>query len=291
MKRFIIWTQAKRLFLLFSESLKNLIRSYDYECETVYKFVNLKKFNLNDSDTLIIIGIQFFKIIPELYQFVKKYNKVIYSTEPLCCNDRLKDTKYYFDNFYDDKTIIWEYSKFNLDYLDKFNYRIKLVPFGMYNSYLNRINNNKKKIDFLFYGDLTKRRLRIKNKLEEKGYRVKFTNKLYDINKRNDLISKSKIVLDIFRIDNFECNNLYRLSYLLSNKVFVISEKNNCHFYKELNYVVFSDYTDLDNTCEKYIKLSNDERKLLAEKSFIQFNEKFNMNNFISKDYLYNLLI
>ena len=289
MKRFIIWTQAKRLFYLFSEALKDFILSYGFECITVYKFVNLQNFELKEDDIIIIIGIQFFKLVPELNDFIKNYRKIVYSTEPLCCENRLKDTTCYIENLYNKNIIIWDYSKYNIEYLKKYNLKIDLIPFGYYKIYQNRIKKNKKKIDFLFYGDLTKRRLFIKNELVKKGYKVLFSNKLYDLNKRDDKISRSRVVLDIFRTNNFECNNLYRLSYLLSNKVFIISEKNNCSFYKNLKNIIFSDYNNLINICEKYINLEQEEREKIAENCYREFLMKFKMDSFISKDYFYKI--
>lgn len=286
MKRFIIWTQAKRLFYLFSEALKELILSYNFECITVYKFVNLQRFELREDDIIIIIGIQFFKLVPELNNFLKNYRKIVYSTEPLCCKNRLKDTVNYFENIHDKNTIIWEYSKYNIEYLKRYDIKNYFIPFGYYKMYENRIKKNKKKIDFLFYGDLTKRRLFIKNELIKKGYSVLFSNKLYDPNKRDDKISRSRIVLDIFRTNNFECNNLYRLSYLLANKVFIISEKNNCIIYKNLTKIIFVDYNELISTCEKYISLEESERDKIANNAYHEFLLTFDVNNIINNNLL-----
>lgn len=278
MKRIIIWTQAKRLFIVFCEALKQLIKNYGIECETVYKFVNLQKYNLRDNDLIIVIGIQFFKIIPELKEFLNNKNVIIYGTEPYCCKKRLNDSKDFLNSNYK----IWEYSKYNIN---MYQNNPKFVPFGYYSSYENNINNQKT-IDILFYGDLTKRRKKIRDKLVKKGCKVVFSNKLYDKKKRDIYISKSKIVLDIFRDNNFTCNNFYRLSYLLANKAFIISEYND--EYKQLkDYIILANYDQIAEKCLEYL---NKDNSLIIEKGYNYFKENFNMKNILNKEYIENLV-
>ena len=70
-----------------------------------------------------------------------------------------------------------------------------------YDIIYNRINI-KKDIDFLFYGYLTPRRKFIVDKLKKKGFNVYTTNKLFDREDKREILSRTKIALDILRTAN-----------------------------------------------------------------------------------------
>lgn len=89
-----------------------------------------------------------------------------------------------------------------------------------------------KDIDILFYGALTERRKNILDVIQ------KFTNEnninlvirnnnLYDYNEKSNILSRTKIVITISsREPNIiKTNDMFRLSFLLSNKIFFISER------------------------------------------------------------------
>lgn len=118
---------------------------------------------------------------------------------------------------------VWDYSKRNIELLQKFNvFNSTYVPLG-YVSQLSRINIEKHQdIDILFYGSLNPRREHILNKLKSYGLNVKILFGIYG-SERDQLISKSKIVLNIhfYEAKIFE---IARISYLLSNGVCIVSE-------------------------------------------------------------------
>merc|ERR1712070_797038 len=94
---------------------------------------------------------------------------------------------------------------------------ITWVPI-FYSQNLEVIKNMKEKpIDILFYGSMNPRRAHILNELNKK-YNVEIrVNDLWD-KERDDLISKSKIVINIHYYEN-AIVELHRISYLLCNKV------------------------------------------------------------------------
>jgi hypothetical protein len=277
--KIIVWTQAKRLFKLFQESIVvNLRENYSYEILSIFKIHNLKKIEINDDDIIIVIGAQFFNN-NDLLQLIKNNKLIIYNTEPLCDEKRKKDIFNCLDKVTKLKFTLLEYCDFNYKILkDKYeNIDIKLLKFGYYNNYINRINlNMKKDIDILFYGDITKRRRNIMNILKNNNLRVHFTNKTYDLKKRDNLISRSKIVLDIFRNNNYKCNNLYRLSYLICNNVTILAEYNDNEIYKDLKeYVFFSDYNDILINSLKILKKDKNLLQNKSQKAFDYFKKNY----------------
>lgn len=267
--KIIFWTQAKRLFKLFQNSIvENFKNKSNNEILSIFKIDNLKKIEIEKDDMFVIIGAQFLNN-NELVELIKNNKLIIYNTEPLCDERRKNDIFNCLNKLENTEFQLWEYCDYNYKILkEKYkNLEIKLLPFGYYNNYINRINlNTKKDIDVLFYGDLTKRRKNIMNLLKRNNLKVHFTNKTYDIKKRDNLISRSKIVLDIFRNSNYKCNNLYRLSYLICNNITILAEYNNNEIYKDLkDYIFFYDYNNILNKCLEILNI--DENILKNKKS------------------------
>jgi len=116
--------------------------------------------------------------------------------------------------------------------------RYEMIPFG-YSYYYERIYNDcvpvkpvKKDIDVLFYGGNNDRRSSVINSIFQlcatKEKKFIFRNQdLYLKHEKAQLISRSRIVLSIASQDalNSATNDLARLSYLISNKIFVIAER------------------------------------------------------------------
>ena len=92
--------------------------------------------------------------------------------------------------------------------------------------------------------------------------------------KRDYLVDRSKIVLNIHYYENSILETT-RISYLLANKAFVISESGRD---KILNnqmegLIIFSSYNNLVDTCSNYLK--NPELCLqIAENGYNQFKQK-----------------
>ena len=173
---------------------------------------------------------------------------------------------------------VWDYSQENIKYLEK-TYNLKnlfYVPV-LYSPTLQTITSFKinKPIDILFLGSLNKRRENIIKKLHmNKNYIIEVGN--YNIwnEKRDYLVDRSKIVLNIHYYENSILETT-RISYLLANKAFVISESGRD---KILNnqmegLIIFSSYNNLVDTCSNYLK--NPELcQQIAENGYNQFKQK-----------------
>lgn len=164
------------------------------------------------------------------------------------------------------KCVIWDYSKKNIDAWSRFNVRAVHVPVG-YAPEMTRIDvSGAHDIDVLFYGSINDRRHKILSDLRSRGIRVHTCFGVYG-KERDELIARSKIVLNIhfYETKIFE---IIRVSYLLANRVAVVSETGLDASEREfVGGVAFADYDGLVDTC---LTLLNDEsqRQSLKRRGF-----------------------
>ncbi len=118
---------------------------------------------------------------------------------------------------------VLDYSPRNRDELRRIGIsHAGLLEIG-YSPILNRIPTDREKdIDVLFYGTVNERRARILDELKGRGLNVVSLFGVYGA-QRDEAIARAKIVLNVhhFGANIFE---IVRISYLLANKVCVVSE-------------------------------------------------------------------
>jgi hypothetical protein len=119
---------------------------------------------------------------------------------------------------------VWDYSQQNIDRLaEKGIAKVVHLPIG-YAPPLQRIETRKDEdIDVLFVGSINDRRQKILGALEKKGLRVHRAVGVYGA-ARDALVARAKVVLNLhyYEAKVFE---VVRVSYLLANRRFVISEE------------------------------------------------------------------
>jgi tetratricopeptide (TPR) repeat protein len=163
---------------------------------------------------------------------------------------------------------VWDYSLANIEQLRQLGiHHVAHVPVGYVPEMTCISPAVERDIDVLFYGSLNERRQLILEALEEKGVTVKVLFEVYGA-ERDAYIARSKIVLNLhfYEAKVFE---IVRISYLLSNRVFVISERGCCP--EEEAYfaegLVFADYDHLVKTCIDYLQ-QPEQRDFIAQKGF-----------------------
>jgi hypothetical protein len=188
--------------------------------------------------------------------------------------------------------IIWEFSKLNINFLTK-NFikdNIKFVPFCL--TYDNFELNKTKSIDVLFYGKLNNKRLDLYNKLLDKNINAVFEKSLSG-KKKDELLSKTKIAIVVSRFDTEKykiiSNDLCRLSYLVDNNIFTITEYcNENELYEGIT--ILTEYNNFLATIEECLKLSDKERYEIAVLNKENYYKKYNMKNIITKEYIDKLI-
>lgn len=162
---------------------------------------------------------------------------------------------------------VWDYSCRNILELKKMGIK-NVTHCGIgYEPELTRIPQVEEDIDVLLYGSLNERRIKILKKLRDSGVRAVALFGAYG-EERDKYIARSKIILNIhyYEARVFE---IIRVSYLLANKKFVISEDGQDDDLEKpfAGGIVFSTYEELVEKCWEYLK-DDGPRKEIAEKGF-----------------------
>ncbi len=119
----------------------------------------------------------------------------------------------------------WDYSRANIRALNQSGVcDVALVPIG-YAPGLERIRHLEKDIDVLFYGSVNERRTRTLEAIRRKGLNVVWDDP-WELSRemRDDRISRAKVVINLAFYDGIHIFEEVRVSYLLANRVCVLSE-------------------------------------------------------------------
>ena len=168
---------------------------------------------------------------------------------------------------------VWDYNERNIAALNKLGiHRTKLCGIGYAEALSIIPNSEHKDIDVLFYGSLNDRRSRILQKLEKRNCKVGQMFGVYG-KQRDEYIARSKIVLNLhfYPAKVFE---IVRVSYLLANRVFVVSEDSpaeTCLTQLREGMAVCS-YDDIVETCWYYLQHES-KRQSIAETGFKLFSQ------------------
>jgi hypothetical protein len=126
---------------------------------------------------------------------------------------------------------IWDYSVENIRIFKENNiHNVKHVPFCLWDEYRNQIEsyniNNNYDFDVVFIGWINKRREKILDELTKNGLKVKtITQRLFG-KERDEIISKSKILLNIHFEEDYKIFELYRCFPWIETKKIVVSENS-----------------------------------------------------------------
>ena len=221
--------------------------------------------SIEPESTNIVFGAQVMPI-----DVLKKLpaSTIIYNFEQLRGITQFRpEVKYFLDKFQ-----IWEYSNANLPTWESLGAKkIQLVAVG-YAPVLTRIPKPAYQcIDVLIYGLAGSKRLGTFNRLSAAGLKVVFASGLYGT-ARDELISQSKIVLNINLHDHSQIFEVVRVSYLLANKKAVVGilDPNTYIEPDFLNSVKITTLDDIVDCCSGLLA-NEQERSFLEENGFNNF--------------------
>ena len=160
---------------------------------------------------------------------------------------------------------VWDYSKRNISELLKLGIaNVKYCRIG-YVPELTRIKPEPCDIDILWYGSLNERRAHILQQLQDIGFKVTTLFGVYGA-ERDAFIARAKIVLNIHFYKS-KVLEIVRISYLLANRRFVISERGNDPDLEEPIHdgLVLANYENLVEKCVKYLNDDASRDKIAAE--------------------------
>jgi len=163
---------------------------------------------------------------------------------------------------------VWDYSHRNVECLVRLGLNnVRYIPIG-HSPNLERIPNSAvTDIDVLFYGSITPRRRHILDELRQRGFETVNLFGKYGKD-RDSVVARAKIQLYIHQFQTTHLAHV-RLSYLLNNRCFAISETSDENPYGD--GVVFCNYEQLVEQCAYYLKPKMEvERRRIAQLGYEQ---------------------
>ncbi len=267
----------KQINIYYSNSVfRDIAESLQYVFEQKNIGVHIThKLNADNKNLWILLGAN---ELPPSTLLPPSY--VVYQLEQIY----IKNNKWLTDKYIDimrKAKAVWDYSRKNLFTLSQFGIQGHYMPIS-YTKNMTTLQEYRasvqKDIDVLFMGSVNPRRLDILDRLKAKGYSVMLADGGVWGEDRVDLLKRSKCVINIHFYSEESPLEMARVSVLLANRCFVISETGgDSGLEKELvKGIVFCPYRDLVKTCEKY--LSNEmesKRNDIALKGFSIFSNKY----------------
>ncbi len=220
--------------------LKNTFNSLGYSCDIALNDLARDRINIVLGWHLMRFeeGLANIRYIP--YQ-LEQLSDVSWASFP----DRMKQT---ISRAFD----VWDYSRENVAFLKERGIVSRRVPMGYHTSLEQIPQDRKKDIDVLFYGSLCERRRAVLDQLStDKSLTVR---SLFDVygKDRDECIARSRIILNIHFYDA-QILEAVRISYLLNNRIFVLSEHSAINPYPAVNIPMFG-YADLARACRGFLE-------------------------------------
>ena len=193
---------------------------------------------------------------------------IVYQLEPLDESAGLASQWPEYLDLLEKASWIFEYSPKNISYHIKRGWvnKVSIIEPGFHNSLERFRPLRDKTIDVLFYGSPHPRREKVINKLLEVGLKVNYQN--YVVGDDLDrLIKRSKIILNIHAWEELSHLETVRISYLLSNRCLIVSEKSSHNPYGD--GVIFCEYHDIVNCCVQLIQANENFRDEIANQGYL----------------------
>lgn len=166
---------------------------------------------------------------------------------------------------------IWDFSIESFNFLISKGFKNSFyVPPGFHRSLELFVPAKNRDIDVLFIGSPHPRRELIIQKLISRGVNVRYLNKSLG-ESRDSLIARSRIVLNIHAWDNINTLETIRISFLLANRNFVVSESSDHNPYED--GLVYADYDKLVDTCIYYLAQASSIRESIAFNGYLHFHK------------------
>lgn len=161
-------------------------------------------------------------------------------------------------------TQIWDYGPSSSAWLRERGIAVTTLPPG-HHPCLEVIPPAPQDLDIVFAGTPHPRRDRIIEALKRTNASVVHLHGVYGA-QRNHALSRAKIVLNMHAWDGLNPLETVRLSFMLANRRFVVSEKGDHDPYG--GGVIYSRYDDLVDTCLHHLRQSQERRQAFAERAY-----------------------
>ena len=272
----VIYTHEDHL-----ELVKALVAGINERYQISAQIINKEKIQrFNDETLYIFVDLHHFAKVKSLPKYYIMYNFL----QAQCRKNKTLRVKKQADNAIQ----LWDYSQTNLKFFEQYvpNVTKMYVPFGYSSTYeLSQTEELKKTQAVGFLGDLgTARRQNIVKAIKQKtGNNVSTSQvKLFGDAKAR-FLRKTKIMLNIHKVDTATILETARLVTLLSNGCFVISEKSTDEELMKTyqNFVVFAEGPNEIANLVKYYLTHEEEREEFAKRAYHDFKTNYPTSKFI----------
>lgn len=201
---------------------------------------------LNSDETILLnandMSIEEVEVLKRIYGKL-----IIYNFEQLSDSSKWWNPNYstILNNAYE----IWDYNKENIAFLKSKNIKAEYRPVKHCDKLKRTWGDVIKDIDVFFYGYISERRSLILNNIAKKltgVCRLHVVQNVYG-SKLEELISRSKIILNIHAFEGYKNQEVVRMMLPLHNNITVLSEhSNNDEYVNEIGgNCYFSDWNDM----------------------------------------------
>lgn len=257
---YVATSQTKVIYADFIQVLQSTLQDLGYECSVAENQLIPSAVNILVGSTIFASRFQ------SLPQALQGLVYVVYQLEQLDDEHGLLTQWPEYWQLLQNAALILDYSPTSTQYLQQKGLGAKTVhlPPGFHRG-LERFGPHSeadKDIDVLFFGSSHPRRLAIIEALKKRGLQVIHCD--FMVGKPlDDLVSRSKVVLNIHAWDNIPYLETIRLAYLLANQSFVISEEADHNPYGD--GIVFSPYTQIVEQTGHYLQQPDTVRRKIAQ--------------------------
>ncbi|MCP5046969.1 MAG: hypothetical protein GY940_07335 [bacterium] len=173
---------------------------------------------------------------------------------------------------------VWDYSEKNIAFLKDLGIEAKhLVP--GYHPQLELIPTEPRQtVDVLFYGSIGDRRREVLGQLSEKS-KLKTLFSVYG-EKRDKWICRSKIILNVHHYSK-QIFEAVRVSYLLNNRCFIISENSVNYCYDKVE-LTMTPYEEIVETCVKFLN-QPDRMEAIRNQNYEDFKKHYPMTESLAR--------
>jgi hypothetical protein len=196
---------------------------------------------------------------------LSRHPYIVYQLEQMDSKIGLAAYNPHYHQILKQAALIWDYSPANLAFLERSNLkgRARFLPPGYHRSLEQFTLAEPLDIDVLFYGSPSERRARVIEQLRAAGVNVVTLFGVYG-ERLHDHLRRAKIVLNVHGMDNLSVLETVRLSLLLANRCFVVSEVGDYNPYGD--GLVFAEYDQLAQTCLRWLRQTPDARRAVTER-------------------------
>jgi hypothetical protein len=167
---------------------------------------------------------------------------------------------------------VWDYNANNITTLAEWGiHRAALVPFGFAPGLRTVPQGADKVYDACFFGSLTARRRRILEEVASSGLRVAARENCYG-EERDTLLARSRICLNLHAVDGLGILEEARLSFLLANRCFVLSELSDHDPYP--GGVAYAKAENIAAACRYWLAQPDERRDAVAQTGHLRLRQR-----------------